>query len=57
MIAAIALFSVLATAQNQTGGAKDVAQIPKGMIDGAKLKADFNADREKVRLMFIFSPS
>lgn len=31
--------------------------MPKGLIEGSKLQADFNAAKNQVRLMFIFSPS
>ncbi len=57
MIPALALYTVLATAQPQADAKQDAPKMPAGMLDGSKLKEDFNADKDKVRLMFIFSPS
>jgi hypothetical protein len=50
LIAALALLGM--SAQEPAAQA-----VPKGLADASKLKADFNAAKGRVRLLFIFSPS
>jgi len=56
MNATLALAAILAMGQTQQVDPNKTA-MPKGLNLGSKLKADFNAAKGSVRLMFIFAPS